>query len=144
MDWWLWLLLGLALLAIEVMTPGGFYFLFFGLAALVTGGLAATGIVAAPSFQWLIFSLLAITSLLLLRGRLVAGLATPESRLGGPEQLVGEAAILLAELAPGGTSKAELRGTSWNVRSPSPERLPSGQRCRVERVEGLTLWVRPE
>jgi membrane protein implicated in regulation of membrane protease activity len=144
MDWWLWILLGFALLALEVTTPGGFYSLFFGFAALITGGLAVAGIVAAPSLQWLVFSLLAVASLLLLRGRLVEGLTTPGTQLGGPEQLVGEAAVLLADLAPGGTSKAELRGTSWSVRSRSTEFLPRGQRCCVERVEGLTLWVRPE
>jgi len=34
MVWWLWVLLGLGLLTFEVLTPGGFFALFFGLAAL--------------------------------------------------------------------------------------------------------------
>ena len=34
MLWWYWLLLGLLLLGAEMMTPGGFYILFFGLAEI--------------------------------------------------------------------------------------------------------------
>jgi membrane protein implicated in regulation of membrane protease activity len=39
--------------------------------------------------------------------------------------------------------KVELRGSSWSARS-ARAALARGQRCRVERVDGLTLWVRPE
>ena len=30
MEWWIWVVLGLALLLGEILTPGGFYLLFFG------------------------------------------------------------------------------------------------------------------
>ncbi len=43
MIWWYWMLLGLVLLGAEMVTPGGFYILFFGLAALVVGTLAGAG-----------------------------------------------------------------------------------------------------
>ena len=33
MIWWYWMLVGLVLLGVEMVTPGGFYILFFGLAA---------------------------------------------------------------------------------------------------------------
>ena len=33
MIWWLWVLLGILLLAIELLTPGGFYVIFFGIAS---------------------------------------------------------------------------------------------------------------
>ncbi len=36
---WSWFVLGLVLLILEIMAPG-FFFIWFGLAALVTGGLA--------------------------------------------------------------------------------------------------------
>ena len=32
MTWWLWAFLGLFLLGGELVTPGGFYMLFFGIA----------------------------------------------------------------------------------------------------------------
>jgi inner membrane protein len=40
--------------------------------------------------------------------------------------------------------KAEMRGTSWNTRNVSDQTIARGQRCRVERVEGLTIFVRAE
>ena len=34
MAWWTWILFGLALLVVEMLTPGGLFALFFGLSAL--------------------------------------------------------------------------------------------------------------
>ena len=51
---------------------------------------------------------------------------------------------MIEAVAPGGLGKAELRGTQWAARTSGSATLPPGQRCRVERVEGLTLWVRAE
>ena len=39
MAWWLWVLLGFALVLCELLTPGGFFFLFFGLGAVAVGAL---------------------------------------------------------------------------------------------------------
>jgi hypothetical protein len=144
MVWWSWLLLGFALLALEVTTPGGFFFLFFGFAALVVGALAGAGVGEPAWVDWLLFSVLSVTSLVLFRGRLLAYLKTPDAPTGSVGQLVGEVAVLLEDLAPGAVAKAELRGTPWSVRTNGGECLARGRRCRVERVEGLTLWVRPE
>jgi membrane protein implicated in regulation of membrane protease activity len=37
-----------------------------------------------------------------------------------------------------------MRGASWTARSSGSVALARGQRCKVERVEGLTLWLRAE
>jgi inner membrane protein len=60
------------------------------------------------------------------------------------DSLVGEQVVLLADLAEGGEGQAELRGVPWTARLASGGALRKGQRGRVERVEGLTLWVRAE
>jgi len=52
--------------------------------------------------------------------------------------------MLLADLPEGGEGKAELRGVPWIARAASGLALPKGQRCRVERVDGVTLWVRAQ
>lgn len=143
MFWWVWVLLGLALLALEVFTPGGFFVLFFGVGALVVGvlvGLDAGG----PSWvQWLVFSLVSVASLLLFRSRLVAWSehGEPASQV---DTLRDEVATLLEDLGPGVVGKAELRGTSWTAQNADERPLAKGQRCRVIRVEGLTLHLRGE
>lgn len=144
MAWWIWILLGLALLAFEAMTPGGFFTLFFGIGAIVVGILVALEVGGPPWAQWLLFSFLSIVSLALFRRRLQHWMESRPPVQPPVDSLVGADAVLLDELAPGGVGKAELRGTSWNVRSDSPAAIPKGTRCRVERADGLTLWVRPE
>jgi len=145
MVWWYWMVLGLALLGAEMATPGGFYILFFGLAALIVGTLAGTGMVQTDWIQWLLFSVVAVGSLLIFRGPLLAKLS-PHAPHGQPDidSMVGETAIPLESLAAGETGKAELRGTTWTAKNVGAEALRKGQRGKVARVEGLTLWITNE
>ncbi len=139
MTWWAWVLLGIALLAVEVATPGGLFALFFGAGAIVVAPLAALGV--PESWQWLAFTVVSVASLLALRRRLTQALArSPKAQV----ELVGESAVVLTEVPAEGQGRVELRGVPWSARSAGGVALPVGRRCRVERVEGLTLWLRAE
>ena len=144
MIWWLWLFLGLILLGIEIMTPGGFYILFFGLAALVVGAAAGFHVVAAEWAQWLLFSVLSITSLLLFRNPLRRLTEVKPPKEDVADGVIGESALIHDDLAPGAYGKAELRGTVWSVKNTGTVPLTKGQRGRVIQVEGLTLWIEGE
>jgi hypothetical protein len=141
MAWWLWLLAGLGLFGLELFTAGGFYVMFFGVGALVVGVLAGLDAGGPPWVQWLVFSGVSVASLLLFRGRVLARFQTGE-RAAPMDTLEGELAIPVDDLAPGAVGKAELRGTSWTVQNADDRPLAKGQRCRVVRVEGLTLFIR--
>ena len=144
MTWWLWLLVGLALLGIEMLTPGGFFTIFFGVAAIIVGALARFGLAGPAWMQWIWFSGLSIASLLVLRKPLLEWMRRREVKRPAVDTLVGETAVVL-ELVPGsGVGKAELRGTSWSARSADGSSLPVGARCRVDRVDGLTLWIKAD
>jgi membrane protein implicated in regulation of membrane protease activity len=142
MPWWSWILFGLGLLGLEMLTPGGFFLLFFGLGALVVGALAGLGMAEPLWLEWLLFSVLSVGSMVFLRQRLVERLRIPEA--AAVRSLVGDVAVLLHDLPPGAVGKAELRGTAWSVRHDGPDTLLRGRRCRVEHVDGLMLRVRPE
>jgi len=144
MPWSLWVLLGFVLLAMELATPGGFFIAFFGVAALVVGLLTGLDVIGPIWLQWLLFSVLSVISLLLFRKPLLEWMKRREPQLPPVDSLVGEIALLSEDLAPEGIGKAEMRGTSWSVRSLEEKALRQGQRCRVEQVDGLTLWVRAE
>jgi membrane protein implicated in regulation of membrane protease activity len=144
MIWWYWMLLGLVLLGVEMATPGGFYILFFGLAALIVGSVTGLGFAQAEWIQWLLFSGLAILSLLVFRGPLLSWIKTQEVETPDVDSMGGETAIPLEDLVPSGTGKAELRGTTWTAHNAGLALLKKGQRCKVERVEGLTLWITAE
>ena len=139
--WWFWVLLGLALLFLELVTPTGFYLLFFGVAAILVGLLAAVGLEGPAWLQWLLFSLFSIGSLLLLRGRLQERMrhAAP-ARLDN--DLVGGTAQSLQNIAVDGYGQVELRGTSWRARNVGSEPIAQAEHCQVDRVEGVVLWVR--
>ncbi len=141
MAWWMWVLVGVALLAVELLTPGGFFALFFGVGAIAVGVLELVGLGAPGWLQWVLWSVLSLALVVGVRRRLRGVLTSRGPRV---HDLVGETAVLLDDLPPRGLVRAELRGTPWEVRSDSQDLLRRGQRCRVERVDGLTLWVRPE
>ena len=114
---------------------------FFGVGALVVGVLVGLDAAGPAWVQWLLFSGLSIGSLLLFRGRLLARFQAGAP--GAPiDTLEGELAIPMDDLAPGAVGKAELRGTTWTAQNADDRPLARGQRCRVARVEGLTLLIR--
>jgi membrane protein implicated in regulation of membrane protease activity len=144
MTWWYWLVLGLLLLGAEMLSPSGFYLLFFGLAAIVVGAIAGFGLMEPGWMQWLSFSILSVVFVLVLRPSLIRRSKTQVHTSDNIDTLVGETAVLLQDLLPGAVGKAELRGAVWNVRNTGQTPLTKGQRSRVVRVDGLMLLVKPE
>lgn len=142
MTWSYWLFMGLVLAGAEMISPMGFYLLFFGIAALIVGALAGLGIVQTAWLEWLLFSILAIVSLLLFRSPLLR--MTKSTPTHAVDTMVGESAVLLDDVLPGHTGKAELRGTTWTTRNDGSSSLAKGQRAIVTKVDGLMLWVRSE
>jgi len=144
MVWWLWLLVGLALLGVEMLTPGGFFTIFFGVAALIVGLLARFGLAGPPWMQWVLFSVLSVLSLLVFRKPLLEWMRRREVSRPEVDSLVGQSAVVLEPVAGDGVGKAELRGTAWSARSVDGSPLPAGRRCSVARVDGLTLWLKAD
>lgn len=140
MTWWIWLAGGLALLAVELVTPSGFFVMFFGVGAILTGLMAGVGLVTGPVAQWTIFTVASVLSLLLFRGKI-------QSRVehSGPrkpvDSLVGEIAFPVETMASGEVGRVTLRGTTWDARNEGDTTLGANQRCRVTRVSGLQLGV---
>ena len=69
--WWHWLVLGLLLIALELAASGGFYVIFFGVAAVVISLMAALGADLPVWVELLLFSVLSVGSLLLFRSPLM-------------------------------------------------------------------------
>ncbi len=142
MDWWIWILFGLLLLLVELVTPGGFYILFFGIGAVIVGILVAFESAGPAWFQFILFSLVSVLSLWLFREKLLALTRAPST--DRVDTLVGETAVVLEDISINGVGKAEMRGTPWNTRNIGGSPLARGERCKVERIEGLTIFVRAE
>ena len=137
----MWLAGGLVLLVIELVTPSGFFVMFFGLGAMTVGILQRLGLPGEAWTQWLIFSVTSIVYLLLFRGRLRDSIEQPSGEM---DTMVGELAVPRERIPPGEVGRAEMRGTLWNARNDTSVPLEPGQRCRVTRVDGLLVFIQPE
>ena len=147
MLWWHWSILGLSLVGVEILTLGGlgnFYFLFFGVAALMVSGLTSAGLVDAAWLQWFLFAILGIISLLVMKKSL-----QKKRNLNGKDEpdvdtMVGEMAKVLEPLEPQAMGKVELRGSTWTARNAGNNLLEKDSIAKIVRVDGLTLWIQAE
>lgn len=139
MSWWIWVLIGFALLAIEFASTT-LHVAFFGLGALFVALLVGLGWHGPLWAQLLVFTGFSLVALLLIRPPLMRKLKLNESK--DVDTLVGEQAVAMDEIASQGFGKAEMRGSSWNAHNVGTSTLRKGQRCTVESVEGLTIRVR--
>jgi inner membrane protein len=142
-SWWHWLVLGLVLIALELAASGGFYVIFFGIAALIIGTLTLLGLAGPLSMQLLLFSVLSVAALLFFRRPLMRWMNI-DSAASEVDTLVGELAIPLEDMPPGSVGRAELRGTVWTARNHAPVMIARGQRCTVVSVDRLTISIEPE
>ena len=143
MIWWYWILLGLFLAAIELATPGGFFFMFFAVAALLVGLLELLNILESDAVQWALFSVLSVLCLVFFRKPLLERMNRME-RPDTVDSIVGELAVVVAPIPPGQHGRAEVRGATWTARNVDALSVDSGERCRVVAVRGLELDIRPE
>ena len=143
MLWWHWLVLGLLLVALEMAASGGFYVIFFGVAAIAIAALRLLDIAGPMWLQLLLFSVLSVASLVFFRNPLLRWLRLSE----GPadmDSLVGEVGVAIDDIGAGQIGRLELRGTVWNARNSDASALPRGRRCVVMRADRLTLVIKAE
>jgi membrane protein implicated in regulation of membrane protease activity len=141
--WWHWLALGLILIALELAASGGFYVIFFGIAAIAISALRVFGAAGPAWVQVLLFSVLSVASLVLFRSPLMRWMKLDREGVD-VDSLVGENAVARENIPPGGVGRVELRGTVWTARNAGSRPLANGERLVVVRVEQLTIHVEAE
>ena len=135
------LIFGLGLLVFEILTPGGFFTVFFGLSAFVVALMVWLGILDSGSGQWLVFGVLGAVLIVALRPLVRRKFETNTPKV---DQLVGQTAIAYEAFDANARGKVELRGTSWSAVYSGPGSVLKGDRLRVMKVEGLSLVVEKE
>jgi membrane protein implicated in regulation of membrane protease activity len=135
---WAWIILGILLIGVELVAPGSF-FIWLGLAAIVTGLIDA---VLGLSWQAsaLLFALLCVAAVVL--GRAVTRSRTQDepqaemlNRRG--QSLVGRVFTLETPIKDG-EGRIRVDDSSWRVTG--ADRF-AGAKVRVIRIEGSTLVV---
>lgn len=128
---WNWMVLGFVLLALEIVVPG-FFLLWIGIAALVTGAVSL-GLWELSFWTWhvqvLLFLTLSIVTVLVGR-KLIrdGGDGSDEPLLNRRgQQLVGREATLTESIIDG-RGRVKIGDTMWRVAGPN---LPAGTKVRV-------------
>jgi membrane protein implicated in regulation of membrane protease activity len=134
---WNWFVLGVLLLAIEILTPGSFI-LWLGLAALVVGALAMA-IDMSWQVQFALFAVLSVVAVLLWRRfRRRSDEMTDQPFLNRrPQGLVGTVYRLDKPIV-NGSGSMRVGDTVWRI---AGDDTPAGARVRVTRADGAQLFV---
>lgn len=138
LSYWGWLLIGMALLAFELLLPLTF-FLWLGASALIT----ALIIFVLPETTWqaqfLIFSVLSVISIILSRRFLVNRQTKSEvpNLNRRAEQYVGRVFTLSQRIAQG-EGKIKVDDTYWKVSGPD---LEKGTAVRITSADGAVFTV---
>jgi membrane protein implicated in regulation of membrane protease activity len=144
---WNWMVLGCVLLALEIVLPG-FFLLWIGIAALVTGALALSLLLWDASYwvwqaQVVVFLVLAVASAYagnrLMSGR--GGDSDMPLLNRRSEQMIGKVATLTEPIRDG-RGRIRIGDTMWRVSGPD---LPVGAQVRVKSAVAtdLELIVEP-
>ncbi len=136
---WSWWVIGLILLALEIVVPGN-VFVWFGVGAILTGAFALF-----THFGWqvelVVFVVLALV-LVVVGRRLFARESEPGEQPflnDRGHRLVGGSYVLSAPIV-NGQGHVRVDDTNWRITGPD---LPSGTRVKVVGADGAVLKVEP-
>lgn len=139
MTWWIWVLIGIALLAIEFASTT-MHIGFFAGGALLVALLVGVGWDGPLWQQLLLFTATSLVALFFLRPIAMRKFRLNETRT--VDSLIGEEARALDDIDVKSRGTAELRGSTWSAENVGQTPLKKGQRCTVARVDGLLLHIR--
>jgi membrane protein implicated in regulation of membrane protease activity len=139
MNWWIWVLAGFLLLFLE-LASATLHVGFFAAGAFLVGILNMAGWDAPLWQELLVFTVTSLVAFFFIRPIVMKKLKL--NREVVVDSIAGEQAVALEDMAVAARGKAELRGATWSAQNVGTTPLVRGQRCTVERVEGLLLHIR--
>lgn len=142
MEFWHWLSLGGIFLVLEILTMG-FFFLWFGVSALMIGVAMLVYPELGWEWQWSLWCLIAITDLfawkMVMSKKLSQGIKSDEPNLNKRgDQYVGRS-FTLEEGIVNGFGKVKVDDSTWKVEC--DEDLKAGKKVKVTGVDGTILKV---
>lgn len=137
--WYVWMLVGLVLLIIE-LTVGTMYLLWVACGAFLAG-VVALFVGSVWWLPWLVFSVASFVLIALTRP-LARSVEDMEGLQSNVDALVGKEAIVLVEIdSVKNTGRVRVGSDEWRARCDVS--VPRDERVTIQGVEGTTLIVRP-
>ncbi|QEJ94515.1 NfeD family protein [Treponema phagedenis] len=141
MEWYIWLIIGIACIGLELVIPG-LVIIFFGFGAVGVGLL--TFIPFVDHYLWVqifLFIIFSFSSLFFLRKRFTGVFTGTVFGEDIKKDAANEFAEVIEEITPHKEGRIKYAGTTWNARSLSEELIPPGTSVRVLRREGMAYVV---
>ncbi|PWJ60527.1 membrane protein implicated in regulation of membrane protease activity [Dyadobacter jejuensis] len=135
----IWLIVGLIMLVLELISVV-LVFVFFSIGALLTALLAILGILPGIEIQIVAFSVISLSSMLLLRKharRLLGG----KGKQHEYSEFVGETAMVIKDIDGGKEGKIYYRGAEWIALSSNKTPISAGSKVKIIEARGIVLIV---
>jgi len=141
----IWFIAGLVLILLEFAAPG-VIIVFFGVGAWITALLTWLGLTNSLSLQLLVWAASSVLLVLVLRRRLAdrfhgfeTGRQDPMANL---DEVTGREVLVTEDVGPDHRrGRVEFKGADWTA--VAAETIAAGQLAVIEKIDGLTLHVRP-
>jgi membrane protein implicated in regulation of membrane protease activity len=140
MNWWIWILLGVALGIGEMAIPGTLFLIFFALASLVVGIVSTIFLDISLTSQLIIFGLSSVILLVLLRPTIIARLNREDKVKEHPIE-VGQKGVCICDIPRGSQGRIELAGSTWQALNVGDSDLKTGSHVLVVDRKGLLIEV---
>jgi membrane protein implicated in regulation of membrane protease activity len=142
-----WLYCGIALILLELITPG-FVLMFFGIAAVIVALLSwilPDSFMVGWGAQWWLFGLFSIASILFLRKYVKATFTGESNKSDSPsDDVTGKTVVVASEITSLLPGKVELNGVLWKAQlaDPSDNPIPAGTPVEIVKRDNITLLVK--
>lgn len=135
--WYVWLILFLVFLGLEIMTTGVFFFICFSTGALFAMLFSLLG--ASFQVELIVFCVISLASILLIRPLFKKYIAKRKTETN-VDSLIGAKAIVIEDIKVNDMGKIKVEGEIWLA--VSKEDISKGETVTVESVDGTKLVVK--
>jgi len=144
-SWFLWALIGISCIGLEMLLPG-FVIFFFGLGGIATALFCLVPVVSDLLWlQILLFIVLSILSLVFLRKRftkIFGGTIFDSQRTNSEEAGIGKIAEVIESAGVVKEGRIRFQGTSWKALAREGE-IAVGTRVRIVSRDSMTYIIEP-
>ncbi len=136
----LWMALGLILLIVEV-TSFSFFFLFLGVAALLTALFAWVGLLPTTAWQMVFFGVSSLILLVTLRKWLKNKFTRKEGGRKSYVEFVGDPVVVVKDIPLHGEGRISYRGSEWIAINIDEVELKAGMQAYIHHMDGIKVYV---
>ena len=139
MTWYIWLILFLVFLGLEIITTGVFFFLCFSTGALFAMVCSLLG--ATFQVEMIVFCAVSLASILLIRPLFKKYVAKKKIETN-VDSLIGAPGVVMEKIKATGTGKIKVASEIWLA--VSKEDIDVNEKVVVEAVDGTKLVVKKD